>query len=69
MRIVLDTNVLISALFWDGNERKLLWDCKKKKHQLIISPDILEELDKILDKKFKVPAEKINEYLQDILLM
>lgn len=69
MRLVMDTNILISALFWEGNERKLLWDCRKKKHQLIVSPNILEELDKILDEKFRVPVDKRREYIQDILLI
>jgi putative PIN family toxin of toxin-antitoxin system len=67
MRLVLDTNVLISALFWDGNERKLLLDCKKKKHKLIISPEILEEMNRILDVKFDVPSEIRIKYEQNIL--
>jgi len=69
MRLVLDTNILISALFWDGNERRLLLDCKTKKHQLIISPEILEEMDRILNVKFDVPSEIRNKYAQNILRM
>lgn len=69
MRIVLDTNILISAFFWDGNERKLLRLCRKKKHQVITSPQILDELTRILLDKFNLPEEKINEYREEILLM
>ena len=69
MRLVLDTNILISAFFWDGNERKLLRSCRRKKHQLIVSPDILDELSRVLQRKFKLPFEKVNEYREEILLM
>ena len=69
MRLVLDTNILISALFWDGNERKLLRLCRKREHQLIISPQILDELSRVLLDKFNLPAEKITEYREEILLM
>lgn len=69
MRLVLDTNILISAFFWDGNERKLLISCRRKKHQLIVSPNILDELSRVLQKKFKLPFDKINEYREEILLM
>jgi len=69
MRLVLDTNILISALFWEGNERRLLWDCKRKKHQLVISPYILEEMSRVLDEKFKLPVDKRRKYTEDILLI
>lgn len=48
-RLLLDTNVLVSALFWDGNERRVLTDCLHGDPQLITSPFILGELDDVLD--------------------
>ena len=69
MRVVLDTNVLISALFWNGNERELLLACKKRKHQLIVSPGIIEELDRVLTENFHLPQGKITEYIQNILFI
>lgn len=44
MKIVFDTNVLISALIKEGNPRQLLFKIIKSKHQLIISREIMEEL-------------------------
>jgi len=38
MRLVLDTNILISAFFWDGNEKEILLKCKNKEHQSVLSP-------------------------------
>lgn len=43
MRIVLDTNVLVSALIKAGGSRKLLLKIADKKAQLILSGDILQE--------------------------
>lgn len=67
MRIVLDTNILISAFFWDGNEKEILMKCKNKEHRSILSPAIIEELNDVLSEKFEVPDNKITKYIQDIL--
>jgi len=44
MKVVLDTNVLISALIKEGKPRQLLFRLIKSKHDLITSEEILEEL-------------------------
>ncbi len=67
MRIVLDTNILISAFFWDGNERRVVLKCRNKKHQSVSSLTIIEELNKVLFEKFEVPDEEISKYVQEIL--
>jgi putative PIN family toxin of toxin-antitoxin system len=69
MKIVLDTNQLISAFFWNGNERKVLEKCRAKELDLLISPDILGELDAVLDRKFSVPEDKRAEYSKNIILV
>lgn len=65
----MDTNVLVSALFWDGNERELLMQCRKKELHLILSFEILDELSRVLLDKFGLPEGKVNEYREEILLM
>ncbi|MEF8836195.1 MAG: putative toxin-antitoxin system toxin component, PIN family [Candidatus Thermoplasmatota archaeon] len=67
MRVVLDTNVLISAFFWDGNERQVVFECRTKTYQSVSSPAIIEELNDVLSEKFEVPDNKITNYIQDIL--
>jgi len=49
MRIVLDTNVLISALIKDGKAREVLRTIANKKVQLVLSADMLEELLEVAD--------------------
>ena len=67
LRVVLDTNILVSAFFWEGHERKILIKCKKRKLNSIISIDILNELEKVLKTKFKVPETKIRDFSKEIL--
>lgn len=54
LRLVLDTNVLISAFFWEGNEADLFRKIEQGKVSLFISNEILKEIEDVLNKpKFK----------------
>lgn len=57
-RIVLDTNIIISALLFGGNPRLLLQSAVKGKITAIISLPLLAELSDILIKKFHFQKEK-----------
>ncbi|HVC43078.1 MAG TPA: putative toxin-antitoxin system toxin component, PIN family [Candidatus Saccharimonadales bacterium] len=48
MRVVLDTNVLVSALHFGGRPRRLLEDVLRGDHTLISGPAILGELEAVL---------------------
>ena len=52
LRIALDTNTIISGLFFDGNEREMLVAGLSGKFQLVLSQDILEEVEAIVARKF-----------------
>jgi putative PIN family toxin of toxin-antitoxin system len=52
MRVVVDTNVLISALIAQGVCSELLEHCSRQ-HRVIVSDDILRELREHLVGKFK----------------
>lgn len=63
-RIVIDTNVLISALGWDGAERGLVRHCKEGLFELAISPQLLKELERVLQyKKLKFDKKEQIEFL------
>src|SRR3989338_86155 len=47
-RIVLDTNVLISAIGWKGNAYRIWDECVRGIYQLVMSPVLLSELEKVL---------------------
>ena len=65
IRIVLDTNVLLSGTFWTGASYHILDLIDKKKAFLILSKQILEEYnrvvqsDEIMDKK-AYNVERVN---------
>lgn len=63
MRLVLDTNVLVSAFFWNGNERAVLKDCIDGEHDLATSVFILNELARVLREKFEVSPERVAGYV------
>jgi uncharacterized protein len=48
VRVVLDTNVLVSALHFGGRPRRLFDDALRGDHTLIIAPAILGELEAVL---------------------
>lgn len=65
-KVVLDSNILISAFFWKGRERDLLNKCRKGEIKLVLSPFILEEVRRVLDEKFDVDKDLIQKYIKEI---
>ena len=58
MRVVLDTNILVSALLWRGTPYRCLLAVQTGLADLILSPPILDELRTVLVVKFQhTPAE------------
>ncbi len=51
MKITLDTNILISATFWDGASAKIIDRIENKKIDLILSKEIIEEYSEVLNYK------------------
>ena len=47
MRIILDTNVLVSGIFFSGPPSRILGAWRDKKLQLVISTDILAEYQRV----------------------
>ncbi|PIV40830.1 MAG: putative toxin-antitoxin system toxin component, PIN family [Nitrospirae bacterium CG02_land_8_20_14_3_00_44_33] len=52
MKVVFDTNVIISSLIFDGTPRRLLDLARHGRFQLILSEFILKETSNVLAKKF-----------------
>jgi hypothetical protein len=53
MKIVLDTNVWLSAIFWEGETYKLIKIIENKKMKIIITKKILFEITEVLNKESK----------------
>lgn len=60
MRVLLDTNVWVAALVARGACHELVEHCQRS-HTLVVSPFILEELERTLAGKFRVPPDRARE--------
>ena len=68
MRVVADTNTLISGLLWDGNESDILKLFKIREIINLISPDIIIELEDVISrKKFGLEKSEIDFAIGEIL--
>ena len=66
MKVVLDTNVVLSAIFWSGTPGKILELWSRGRFQLLLSLKVFEEYREIntrLSKKYALPsgADVLNE--------
>jgi len=68
MKIVLDTNVFISAFYWGGNSEKIIDRVYKGIDELYISEQIINEILEVMARpKFKTDKETVNGYLKTII--
>lgn len=69
MRVVLDTNVLVSALLFNGTSSELVPLWQKGTITLLISRGILDEYLRVLSyPKFQLSEKEIKELIQEELL-
>jgi putative PIN family toxin of toxin-antitoxin system len=67
MRVVLDTNVLISAFLFGGIPRGILHSCLQGEPRLVISDAILDELQGVLRReRFGLPADRVRAIVYDV---
>jgi len=68
LKIVLDTNIYISGIFWEGLPRIVLDLARDGKIEVFVSPAILKELHNVLTgKKFSLSQKESDRILKDIL--
>jgi putative PIN family toxin of toxin-antitoxin system len=63
IRVTPDTNVLVSAFFYEGNERAVLQAGIDGTIQLVVSQAIIDELIRVLEDKFKLDAQLTAGYV------
>ena len=68
MKVVLDTNIFISGIFWENNSSKIIDFWRQEKITLISSLPIIKELVKVLDDfKIRMPDEMIKQWKNVII--
>jgi len=69
VRVVIDTNVLVSALIDDGKSRKLVLELLDK-HILILSRQMLVELADVISRdKFTVTSSQVDRFVSSLVRM
>ena len=63
IRVTPDTNVLVSGLFYNGNERAVLHAAINGEIRLVLSLEIIDELIRVLETKFKANSEMTRDYI------
>lgn len=66
MKVVLDTNVIVSGLNFPGNERLLLGLARRGRFEWYLSPFILGELAGVLARKFGWAEERLSQALSTL---
>jgi len=68
MRVVADTNVVVSGLLWRGNPRRILDAARDGIVELYTSPVLLEELEDVLSReKFAKRLEAAGVTLRELV--
>ncbi len=67
-RVVLDTNIYISATFWTGKPYHIVQRGIEQYIVAFVSDDIIRELRKVLDRDFPISKNEIEKVIEAMLL-
>ena len=65
MKVMLDTNILVSAFVFKSKKMNKLIYKLSTEHEIVICSYTIEELKELLDTKFKVTQKDLDEFLKD----
>ena len=66
MKIMLDTNILISMIIFPGQMFLQMLDVITKQHKLVLSSYVLDELSNVVTRKFPKRENALNKFLAAI---
>ena len=69
VKVVLDTNIWLSGIFWDGEASKIIEKAEKNEFEILISENILSEIVNVITRESKFQKHIINfkTSIEDIL--
>ena len=68
MKVVLDTNILVSGIFWGGAPSRILELWAKERIEVVVSPLILEEYERVLTEMERKKPTDLSEDLNGFIL-
>ena len=66
-RVVLDTNIFISAAFWKGNPHIILEKAIDHQFDLFVSQEIIAEIKEALTLDFSLRETEIDIYIESVI--
>ncbi len=66
MRIMLDTNILISMLFFPNEQFNNILDYITRKHKLVLSSFVIDELSAVAVRKFPAKSAAVDSFLAEL---
>lgn len=67
MKVFFDTNVIISAYYFDGNERRTLSMIIGSQHIPVISTQVITEIQKVMIDKFQEKERDVESLIERLL--
>lgn len=67
MRVMLDTNILISAFIFKSSKMNLLIEKLSKEHEIVICSYTIDELKDLIKEKFNVEYKTLDNFLSEFL--
>ena len=67
MRVAADTNILVSALLFGGTSEQVFLAGLRGEIQLLTSPSLLKEFEKVLKEKFKLNIHLVREVIEEVM--
>lgn len=67
MRVMLDTNILISAFIFKSSKMNLLIEKLSKEHEIVICSYTIDELKDLIKEKFNVEYKALDNFLSEFL--
>ena len=68
MRIVIDTNIIISGIFFGGNPRELLENCFSGKHHMICTEEIFIEYTETIERLTQKLSKNVGKEIEPLLV-
>lgn len=65
MRVMLDTNILISAFIFKSSKMNLLIENLSKEHEIVICSYTIDELKDLIKEKFNVEYKALDNFLSE----
>ena len=65
MKVMLDTNILISAFIFKSSKMNSLIEKLSTKHEIVICSYTIEELEDLINTKFNVDSKVLDEFLSN----